>query len=157
MTRATDHSVVQPHRRCIINKLSTKIAVGFIAAGLAIPTSIAAAGADDQPSTTASQPSSQQPRTGQGAHRQDWVAEVAAEAGISTEKLQSAIDAVRLKHLAARLDRAVSQGRITRARADEILARAKTGEWPKRPARANRAGAGQHGGTGRGQGEGQPR
>ena len=129
-----------------MNKLSTKIAVGFIAAGLAIPASVAAAGADDQPATSGPSPSSQQQGPGQGANRHAWVAEVAAEAGISTEKLQSAIDAVRLKHLKTRLDRAVSKGRITQARADEILAKAKTGEWPKRPGRAN------HDGTGRGQG-----
>ena len=138
-----------------MNKLSTKIAVGFIAAGLAIPTSIAAAGADAQPSTSGSDPSSQQQGTGQGAQRQLWVAEVAAEAGISTEKLQSAIDAVRLKHLTTRLNRAVSKGRITQAQADEILAKAKTGEWPKRPGRGNHAGSGQHRRTGHD--KGQPR
>lgn len=126
-----------------MNKLSTKIAVGVMAAGLAIPTTIAAAGADDRPSTSGPSPSSQQQGAGQGAHRQTWVAEVAAEAGISAEKLQSAIDAVRLKHLTTRLDRAVSNDRITRASADEILAKAKTGEWPKRPGRANHAGQGQ--------------
>jgi len=138
-----------------MNKLSTKIAVGFIAAGLAIPTSIAAAGADDQPSTPGSAPSSQQQAPGKGVQRQQWVAEVAAEAGISTEKLQSAIDAVRLKHLTTRLARAVSNGRITQERANEILAKAKTGDWPKRLGRGNHSGSGQH--DRKGKGKGQPR
>ena len=120
--------------------LKKKLASGALAAGLLVPATFAVASAQSSdPSTTA--PSTSQPvapaagapsAADRQARRESLVAEVAAKAGISTEKLQTAINEVRLEHLTTRLNKAVSNGRITQAQADEIIAKAKNGEWPGR-------------------------
>lgn len=118
--------------------LKKKLASGALAAGLLVPTTFAVASAQSSdPITTA--PAATQPvapgapsKADRQARRDSLVAEVAAKAGISTEKLQTAINEVRLEHLTTRLNKAVSNGRITQTKADEIIANAKNGEWPGR-------------------------
>ena len=132
--------------------LAASFAAGALAVGLAVPAAVSIAGAESGPSAPTTTAVGQAPTAGAGQHQ--LVAEVAAEAGISTEKLQSAIDAVRLKHLTTRLDRAVTNGRITQAQADTIITNAKNGQWPARRGlgrRGNGRGGNGEGGAGLGQ------
>lgn len=115
--------------------LKKKLASGVLAAGLIVPATYAVASADSGPSTSAA-PTTTQPTTASGnaakghPRRDALVAEIAAKAGISTETLQNAINEVRLGHLTTRLQKAVAKGRITQAQADELIAKAKAGNWP---------------------------
>ena len=134
--------------------LKKQLASGVLAAGLIVPATFAVASADNGPSTstapTTAQPADPTTRAATGqANRQALVAEVAAKAGISTETLQNAINAVRLEHLTTRLQKAVTNGRITQAQADEIIAKAKAGEWPGKALREARNGKGLGLGKGR--------
>ena len=132
--------------------LAASFAAGALAVGLAVPAAVSIAGAESNPSAPTTTAVGQAPTA--GARQHQLVAEVAAEAGISTEKLQSAIDAVRLKHLTTRLQRAVTNGRITQAQADTIITNAKNGQWPARRGlgrRGNGRGGNGEGGAGLGQ------
>ncbi len=123
--------------------LKKKLASGVLAAGLVVPASFAVASADNGPSTSTA-PTTTQPAAASGnvakgpAKREALVAEVAAKAGISTETLQNAINEVRLEHLTARLQKAVTRGRITQAQADALIAKAKAGNWPGKALREGR-------------------
>lgn len=77
---------------------------------------------------------------------------LADELGISSEELEAAMDAVRadfqaerLERLEVKLDEKVAAGELTQEQADEILADAENGDWPKRGKRGHR-GHHRHGG-----------
>jgi imidazolonepropionase-like amidohydrolase len=124
-------------------------AVAALGAGLLVP--VVAGAQDGSPSTGSS--ASPSPSAGtqdrsttredRREARQDELARLlAAELGISQDKVSAALDAVREKlrtqaradaqeRLADRLDAAVAEGTLTRAQADAILEAAENGVLPR--------------------------
>jgi len=144
MNAPTPESVSRPGR----SRQLMLAGASVLSIGLAIPI-VASAGQGGAPagsgSTAVGAPAVGAPtsagsgRADRQARQSEYIAEVAAELGVPTEKLQSAMDTVRARHqderltrLRARLDRRVAAGRISQEQADRVLEAARSGQWPRR-------------------------
>ncbi len=71
-----------------------------------------------------------QPITDKAQRKAYWEGQIASALGISVDTLKAAELSSRVDVLSARLDQAVSKGRMTRDQADKILNDAKAGTFP---------------------------
>ena len=126
-----------------MHALTKKIAAAAALGALAIPAAaVVPALADDGSTTTPPTTSVMAPTTGAAATSSAparrakrlaaFEARLAEHLGLSTDTVSHAVDASRVDLLSERLDKAVTRGRITRARADQILAAARAGNFPTR-------------------------